>query len=293
MTVVASLLALEAMTRTKLFHASKDLSRFTTYPARARALCKAEGRRVAFVGNSATERGVDLKEFARLTGTVADEFVADATHVNSWIWMIQAEFWNQGISPDVIVLSFYGKGLDDGNSIELGRLAQFFTTRRDWGDLFRNDVTAFDDRVDFTVSAMWATYAMRDRIKERMLDLLPGYVPYVQLQNSVLRAHDRKVVAHAPTRTTLARLLERAREHGTHLLFVAFPELRDVEAPPREVPEEVRRMIADAGMDYLDLRGVPGLTEAHYADTIHLKPEGRALYTRYLAERAGPLLRRP
>jgi hypothetical protein len=289
LTVVAALAALEAFTRTRLFHASKDLSRFATYAGRARALCAAPGRRVAFIGNSATERGIDTAEFAALTGTTADAFVADASQVATWSWMLEAEFWSQRLSPDVVVLNFYEPGLDDARRLELGRLAQFFTSRRDWPDLFRDDVTAFDDRVDFAVASLWATYAVRDRIKERALDLVPGYARYLKLQNDVLLRHDRGSAdaAPAPTRRALARLLERARAHGTHLLFVFYPLRRYVgEATPAPGPEEAVRMIDAAGMDYLDLRKVPGLEERHYEDLIHLGPAGRAIYTRYLAEKA-------
>ncbi len=274
---------LEAFTRRKLYRASKDLARFTTYPARARALSEAPGKRLAFLGNSLTERGVDAQLAAKELGVTADMFVADASHINTWIWMMQREFWSRDLSVDLLVVHFYENGLEDGKRLEVGRLAQFFTTRDDWGELFANDVKTLDGRAEFVVSTVWATYAVRDRIKERVLDLIPGYQDWLEASNQITFDHDRALAAahelkRVPTRHALERFLARAQAHHTKVLFVAFPTMN-----PYDVPDETIRTIRDAGMLYLDLRSVPELDRAaHYADDIHLNEAGRAIYTRRL-----------
>lgn len=288
--------ALEGVTRVGLFRASKDLRRFATYPARARALGRAPGKRIAFIGNSLTERGIDLELFARelspAVGPVSDEmFVADGSHINTWYWIVERELWKQAIKPDLLILNFYENGLEDGKRLEIGRLAQFFTTAADWPALFRYDVTTLESRVDFLLSSFWATFAVRDRIKERVLDFIPGYQPYTEQANALnfeneKHAKSAPVAAPPVTREALRRFVARAREHGVTVLFVAFPSLKHDPAAelPYDVPDETRQIIAGAGMLYLDLRKLPELDpKTHYADDIHLNEAGRAIYTRRLA----------
>ncbi|HMJ11793.1 MAG TPA: hypothetical protein VK524_10295 [Polyangiaceae bacterium] len=285
--LVAALLALEILTRWKLFSASKDLSRFGTYPERARTLAAAKGKRVAFIGNSLTERGIDAERFGRATGVASDVFVADGSHVNTWYWIIEREFWKQGLKPDWIVMNFYETGLEDGKRIELGRLAQFFVDPQDWLELFRNDVTDLEPRVELVLSSFWATYAVRDRLKERALSVIPGYKPYIERVNDIDFRHETKQMRHANVRATrhaLIRLCKRATEKGTPLLFVAFPSIGD-RVPAYDVPHETTQVIQSNGHRYLDLRVVPELKPEHYADNVHLTPEGQAIYTKYLAER--------
>src|SRR4051794_13721521 len=92
--ILVALLALEAVTRIKLVPASKDLSRFRTYQARARTLAAAPSPRIALVGNSTTDRGVLLdvlkSEWTKRVGTTlnVDMFVADGSSVNTWYWVV-------------------------------------------------------------------------------------------------------------------------------------------------------------------------------------------------------------
>src|SRR5687767_11114067 len=101
--LLLSMGVLEVVTRVKLVPASKDLSRFRTYSARARALAQAPAPRVALVGNSTTERGVLLdvltSEWSQRLGAAVhlDMFVADGSAVNTWYWVVEHDFWKQHI----------------------------------------------------------------------------------------------------------------------------------------------------------------------------------------------------
>jgi hypothetical protein len=274
---------LEIVTRIVLVPASIDLSRLVHYPSQAQRLCDRPGACVAFVGNSATERGVDPELFRRLLGVKAGLFVADASHINTWIWMINRQFWKQDVSPGLIVINFFGDSLGDEQPLAIGRLAFFLTDHRDWGELFREDITSLEQRTDFLLSTVSATYALRERIKERTLTLLPGYKAYAAMQNRVnfqVIERPQKPATHE----TLQRLLAKARARGTRLVFVAFPTLGRSAAASYDVADGARRLIADAGMIFLDMRGLRRLEPRHYADNVHLTEEGRALYTRHLAE---------
>lgn len=285
--LIAALLALEVVTRWKLFDASKDLSRFGTYPERARSLASVPGKRVAFVGNSLTERGVDAEQLRSIVDVASDSFVADGSHVNTWYWMIERHFWKPGLKPDLLVMNFYETGLEDGKSIELGRLAQFFVGPDDWMQVFKNDVTELEPRVELVLSSFWATYAVRDRLKDRTLGVIPGYKGYTERMNEINFQHETKQMRGphvSATRHALTRLCERAREKGTPLLFVAFPSLGE-RKPAYDVPRETITIIEKNGHRYLDLRVVSELRPEHYADDVHLTPEGRAIYTRILGEK--------
>ncbi|APR84970.1 Hypothetical protein A7982_10319 [Minicystis rosea] len=299
--LVLALLAggMEAVTRWVLFPASKDLRRFTTYPTRARTLAAANGVRLAFIGNSLTERGVDpalvrasLKDDFACDAS-ADMFVADGSHINTWRWMVEEELWKPNLTPDLLIITFYEDGLEDGKRLEIGRLAQFFTDAGDWGELFRHDLTTLEQRADLVVSSAWATFAARERIKERVFTLLPGYTAYAQRENeSTLRARSPHV-ADGTARDALSRFLGRARANGSEVLFVAFPSRpRDPKAEvPYDVPVEMRQMIADAGMSYLDLRRMPELTPDCYDDDIHLNEAGRRIYSARFARELVPFIR--
>jgi hypothetical protein len=278
--VVLCLTSLEAFTRTVLVRESKDLSRFSTYPARARELMARPGPHVLFLGNSATERGVDSRLAEQELGVPAELFSADSSHINTWIWMMDAEFWKAGRSPELVVIDYFGKSLEDGRHLELGRLAQFFTDRDDWSELFEAELPTLDRRVELVVSSIWATFAFRDRIRDRIFKLIPGYEHYATVENAENNAMDKS--EHGATApgswSTLQRFLVLARDHHTRVVFVAFPTRSDY-----ELEQPSLDAIRAAGMTHLDLRHVPELDPAkHYDDGIHLNAEGRRIYTLHL-----------
>lgn len=286
--VVAVLLALEVVTRTKLFAMSKDFRHFQGFAEAATRL----DRGVALVGNSATRLGVDPAVVASRLGDAkgeavdADVFTADASRINTWHYILESTFWRPGNKPRLVVLTYYEDDLADGNRIEIGRVAQFFTTPRDWPELFRVDLPTFGERTEFVVSSAWATYAARARIRERTLRLIPGYERYAAAQNDVVFKHERPRAAARPelTHVALHRLLRRAAEEGTRLCFVAYPTLEAAEGNAYPIDTAGRAAIEAAGMKFIDLRHVDGLGPELYDDDVHLNEAGRALYSQVLAD---------
>ncbi len=294
---------LEVVSRTVLVEASKDFRRFRTYPAAAQALEAEEGARVALVGNSATDRGVDPDALARGLGAAlarpahAFKFVADASRINTWQFILKRNFWDPAHRADLFVVTFYEDDLEDGNRVEIGRLAQFFTTRADWPSVFDIDLPELGDQLEFALSSVSTAYAVRARVKERVLGVLPGQRDFATHVNAVNMAHTLKEAraraAAAPARRSyraLDRLLADARQNGTRLLFVAYPTPLTEGASPYVVSPEVLRRIREAGMEYLDMRGQAPLLPAHYEDDVHLTPAGAAIYTEALAGKLAPFL---
>ena len=296
--LLALFIALEVITRTVLFPMSLDFGRFASYGERADALQSQAGLRVAFIGNSATEAGVDvdvLKDILSTNGILVpgvELFLADGSGINTWSSMMNQYFWKRGNAPDLVIITFFGASLDDGREFEVGRLAQFFTDLEDWPELFQSNLVTTSQRAEWILASVWATYAARDRIKDRVLSL---FVPYYKEYATAL--HDegnRDALGKGAPRTSVMKshrllqsVLQRARKLGSHLLFVAFP-MRDT---PYTVHPDALRLIRDFGADYLDMRALIDLKPALYRDTYHLTATGKSIYTKRFAEALAPILR--
>jgi hypothetical protein len=297
--LLAVFVALEIVTRTLLVPRSRDLVRFAAYPERAEALVDQPGLRLAFLGNSATQRGLAPAQFvADLPDSVrrpvnVELFLADGSEINTWHYIAKEAFWRRDRRPDWMVVTFFGPFLEDSNPFEIGRLAQYFTRLEDWPELFALDLPTTGDRAEFLLSTTWATYAARDRIKNRVLGaFVPDYPTLAEELNAGQFRRQQK--AEPPPRTcrALARFLAAAQEHRTRVCFVAFPTRRIGSEAPEPLNPEVVQLIRGAGMAFLDLREVPGLSAEHYKDDVHLTPAGAAIYTRHFAEAMAPILAR-
>ena len=292
--VLGTLIALEIVTRTLLVPASGDLARFVRYPADARALIAAPGARIALVGNSTTQAGIDPPLLGELLGArwhapvSVRMFAADGAGIDVLYWMVEQEFSRQNLAPDLLVVTFYGNTLEDGERIEVGRLAQFFTTRADWGELCRFDLRSLAERADLVLSSVWMTFAVRDRIKERVLDLIPGYKETMSDVNAANFKHDQ-LLDYPPkpvitTHAALRRFVARQHERGLDVLFVAYPSKPPAGAEVAyEISDDARRVIAEGGMRLVDLRRI-GLHASDYRDNIHVNAAGQAIFTRRLSD---------
>lgn len=297
--------ALEVFTRTRLFGSSKDFRRFAGYDERARKLEEGAGVRFALVGNSSTDRGVDpaaLHEALAANGLSATEdlFVADRSRINTWHFMLGKYFFRPGVRPDWVVVTFYENDLEDGNQIEIGRLAQFFTSVRDWPSVFDVDLPDLSQRADFVISSGWATFAAKERIRERVLKgLVPNFEDYALHANGAIYGYERRRAALAAgalrrpgTYRALQRLLQTASESGVRLIFVAYPTRPVPGRLQYEVPEATLAVLRQAKVPFIDLRRVEGLESAEwYEDDVHLNPQGRVPYSKALARELARVVR--
>jgi hypothetical protein len=287
--LVAVLLLLELFTRAVLLPQSRDYVRFDAYPGQAAELSAYSGLRLAFLGNSATQRGIEPDLFVQSLANPGREpvhvgfFLADASEIHTWYFLAKHLFWNEGRKPDWTIVTFFG-GLDDAQNIDIGRLAYAFTTPGDWPEVFDADLTRFSGRSEYLLSSYWATYATRDRFRSRVLRLVPGYAEYLEQANALQYRQMKKGPAAPKSYRALERFLEQAKAHGTKLCFVAFPMIDARGRCSYNIDSEARARIRDSGMALLDLREVPGLSAKHYEDDIHLLPAGAEIYTRHFAK---------
>jgi hypothetical protein len=294
-----ALLGVEVVTRVGLYGLSKDLRAFAAYPGRAAALATRSGVRVAVVGNSVAHEGVDATIFSdtlaalRNVSVRAEAFTADQSYVNEWHYMVKRLFWRPGRPVDLLVIPFWRDNLYDGNPIETGRLAQFFTTLEDWPEVLGTDLRTTAARAGFVASGISASFAARDRMQQYVfLRMLPRYREFARLENAVSVRQQELAGAGrrrgTPSLQTLQRFVRSARAHGTQVCFVAVPTLH----PEWDDPYPRVRWLAElSGMAYVDLRGMPGVDAGSFVDRVHMNAAGRAALSRRLAHAVAPLVR--
>jgi hypothetical protein len=294
--IAAALLLMEVITRAGLMPGTADFDRYRAFPGDARKLASAPAPRVAFIGNSVTDRVVtpifadEWRESVGVQPTVG-KFIAYYSNLSTWSRMYAQYFWKQGIAPDLVVITvFEGNTFRDSAPLDVGNLALFFTGPEDRTSLFANEVTTLAQRADYLLSSISHAFAARDRISVRVLNMIPGYRPFATENNALnfeyarRQADPRREAAAEPKFHGLAALLDHAREAGATIAFVAFP-MRPESDGRRSyiIAPTARDMIHDAGMLFLDMRDSPWLTADMYSDNVHLNARGQPIYTRMLA----------
>lgn len=294
--VALLLLGLEAATRLVLFPQSKDYVRFAGYDAQASRLHEARALRIAVVGNSAAEEGIDEALLERSLTTSLGRpvevgmFLADGSEIVTWHAMANRYFWSRDAAPDVVVVNWF-ESLADRPAFEYVRIGNFFASPGEWGYYLRDQLHTLPERMEFLLSSVWATYGARDRFRDRVLEMLvPDYeglleathespVPAGAAEGQAEGGDGAGAGVDAARYTALTRLVGAAQAHGASVLLVAFP-LRTQRYP---IEPAVLEMQARGELHVVDLRATAGLSPASYRDGIHLLAPGRLTYTRALA----------
>jgi hypothetical protein len=273
---------------------SKDLYRFNGYPAAAEKLLARPGLKVALVGNSATQAAVDVPVLERrLTRALrrevdADMFVADASCVETWLFMMNHYFYAASRRPDAYVVLYFGDNLKDGARTEVGRLAFYFTSRADWKEVFDLVLHSWSDRSEFVISSKVAVVAARNRIRDRLISwIVPGYKDFTYAENQINYDHESAGRPKAKgAYRALQRFLTRAREHDARLIFVAFPTRAGYDLEPDEL-----RILGAAGVPVVDLHSVTGIKPDDYEDWVHMKESAAPAFTSRMADALTTTLR--
>lgn len=301
--VLAGLALVEWGTRAAWLPGSTDMSDYRSFARRAETLVTAPAPRIAFIGDSVTDR-VQLElmqqEWQIATGDAlaTDKFIAYDSNLTTWYWIADQFFWERELRPDLIVVTYYHEvGLADSEPEDVSNLAQFFTDSGDRPELFANDVTTIRHRAEYLLSSMSLAFAMRDRIRDRTLNLFYRYRPFARSINEVNFQLEKERSAGPSNKPqtfhALRRLVARARQEGVEVCFVAFrPRPEPAEPVEYEIHPEALQVIADAGMLHLDLRKMDDLGPDKYEDSVHLNEVGRPIYSRRLAREIAEAWRR-
>lgn len=285
--VLLALLAGEVLMRVYEPALSLDVQHIRQIPEISREMAEGEGTRVLFISNSMLRYGIDPTIFEkemesqRLGPLRVGRVFPDATALPDWYYAFKHYFVETNRLPDVLIVCFAAKDLEDDHPLEPARLAHHYTATRDIPELFSQDLHDFEGRAEFLLSDLSSSYANRTRVRTRVLDnLIPYYRESVQDMNRTLRAAKKSepAAAAAPTYERLERLMTLAHKHNVRVIFVAMPLREEYALDP-----QIQRTVEAAGMSFFDFRSVDGIDRVSFVDEMHLTTGGAAVYSHFLA----------
>ena len=287
--VVTGLLAVEGALRLSEDRLSGDVAQIDAAPAQVRHAAGDSGLGVLMVGNSLLAEGVDR---ARLEGILTTELgtvvsvgrvTSDGTTPLEWHYLTRKLVFDTGTSPQVLVLAF-GPGhlWDRPGRTQVLRLAAEHVAAEDVGMLFREELTDIESRSEFLTARVWRTYALRDRIQLRLLDLI---LPYFRTEREeLLRRPDLVSGTHHDLShlRDLRELLEDAAGAGMQVILLPMPapHLWPVEGP-------VETLARTLSVPILDVRDKVSLEPERFPDGEHLDALGREAFTEALGPQLG------
>jgi hypothetical protein len=285
--VVLVLLAGELVVRVCEKSLSLDVTHIRQIPEISREMVESQGTRVLFISNSMLRYGVDPMVFAsemearRLGPLSVGRVYPDATALPDWYYAFKHYFVDTNRTPDVLIVCFAAKDLQDDLPPVPARLAHNYTSASDIPELFSQDLRDFDNRADFLLADLSSSYANRMRVRTRVLDdLIPNYRESAQVMNRTQKSMKKSAgdAAAAPTYQRLERLISLARRHNVRVIFVAMP-LREAYA----LDPQIQRIVEADGMSFFDFRSVDGINQVSFIDEMHLTTGGAKVYSQFLA----------
>jgi hypothetical protein len=290
--VLLVLLAGEFFVRAFERSLSLDVTHIRHIPEISRKMTEGRGTRVLFISNSMIRYGVDPGIFeremeARRLGPLSvGRVFPDATALPDWYYAFKHYFVDTNRLPDVLIVCFAAKDLQDDVPPVPARLAHNYTSASDIPELFSHDLPDFDHRADFLLADVSSAYANRMRVRTRVLDdLIPNYRESAQVMNRTQKAMKKNAgvdeAAHssaAPSYQRLQRLMSLARSHNVRVIFVAMPLREEYALDP-----QIQRIVEADGMSFFDFRAVDGINQVSFVDEMHLTPGGASVYSEFLA----------
>ncbi|HEX8145215.1 MAG TPA: hypothetical protein VF553_21795 [Pyrinomonadaceae bacterium] len=291
--VLLVLLAGELVVRVCEQRLSLDVTHIRQIPEISRKMAESQGTRVLFISNSMLRYGVDPAIFeremeARRLGPLSvGRVFPDATALPDWYYAFKHYFVDANRLPDVLIVCFAAKDLQDDLPPVPARLAHNYTSASDIPELFSHDLLDFDHRADFMLADLSSAYANRARVRTRVLDdLIPSYRESAQIINRSQKSPKKGAgegggdasASSAPTYQRLGRLISLARRHHVRVIFVAMPLREEYALDP-----QVQRIVEAEGMSFFDFRSVDGINQVSFVDEMHLTSGGAATYSQFLA----------
>lgn len=269
---------------------SLDVTHIRQIPEISRKMTEGRGTKVLFISNSMLRYGVDPGIFeremeARRLGPLSvGRVFPDATALPDWYYAFKHYFVDTNRLPDVLIVCFAAKDLQDDLPPVPARLAHNYTSASDIPELFSHDLLDFDNRADFMLADLSSAYANRMRVRTRVLDdLIPNYRESAQVMNRTQKAMKKsagedKDASSAPRYQRLQRLIGLARSHHVRVIFVAMPLREEYALDP-----QIQRTVEAEGMSFFDFRAVDGIDQVSFVDEMHLTPGGASVYSEFLA----------
>ena len=294
--VAAAALMCEAGLRAGRSGLSLDVQHIERIPSILASLhARPAGRRVLFLGNSLTRRGVDLalirqprSERSEPAGVFADTISPDDSTISDWYYLFR-KYVSGGNAPDYVAIGFVSGQLEDSAPMHPDRIAAYFGGWEAASEVFTQDVKDFGGRMDYALASTSELFSEKERLRIRLLAwLTPDYPAAAQrLNRATVKREKAGLAPSAATYRRLQRLLALCRTRRVQPVLVAMPLPKTYALDPA-----VSRMASQAGADFVDLRHVDGLVAEDFLDGFHLAPSGASKYSRLLLEAIQPILAR-
>jgi hypothetical protein len=284
--VVATLLLCEIGMRAFEQSISIDVQHLRSIPGIAERLSEGEGKRVLILGSSIVREAVDLDAIqaavpdSGIEHLTVEKVHPDASRIAEWTHLVRHHFIDTGRSPDVIVVGFADTQLDDNNPVPWDRIAAFYSSGSDLRRILFDDIDDFGTRVQFVLAHYLRSFAHRDRVGKRILDLVvPHYRQSIRRVNEALNEVRQKTAEADEHRySRLERLADLASENGIMLVFLAMP-LRD----EWEFRPELSRRMEQMSARVIDGRHIPGIGLQSFRDRLHMNTSGSQRLSGWLA----------
>ncbi len=288
--VVGALAVMEGGLRYFEARLSGDVAQIEDAPRQVRYAERDSGPGVLMLGNSLLAEGVDRGALERALeadlgrGVSVAKVTPDGTTPLEWRYLFRKLVVRTGEKPSVLVLAF-GPGhlWDRPGASQVLRLAAHHVASADVGMLFREELTDIESRAEFVTARVWRSYALKDRIQLRLLDLI---LPHFRTERARLlrRSGSESEARHdLDDLRDLKGLLEDAAGAGIPVVLLPMPapQLWPVEGP-------VETLARDLSVPILDIREEVSLEPERFPDGEHLDSLGKAAFT----EALGPALAR-
>jgi len=260
---------------------SLDLTHINAIPSIVEDLDRQPAPHIVFLGNSLTRVSVQTKVITEVWPAAPSmtRIHPDATTLLDWHYIYQRYLGKAQHHPNLIVVSFVGSQLDDNQALHIDRLGAHFAGFQFAREAFEHDVRETGDRVEFLLAGAFCTMANRERVKDRVLASIPGYMELAKAVNRSIRAKTDKPVIQSGARsyTRLLRFLAAARARGDKVLFVAIPLPTSY-----RIAEELRAAIREGGANLIDMQSVEPLTGSDFPDGYHMSDEAAPRFSRSL-----------
>jgi hypothetical protein len=265
---------------------SLDILHLKAIPGIAKSLSSSEAVNILFLGNSLTREGIDgdimkRKLIAKDRSTVNIGLVyPDDTSILEWFYILKYQFILKKSHPDYIIINFGNYQLAD-RYLDFEKIQRIssYVQKDDLLSVMTEEKLNIGQSFDLFLAKFWRTFANRQRIQNRILNILPHY------RYTAGRINDM-FVNHASTGSEktnsgfnyLEKFIEMAKNNDIHIIFAAMP------LPSKyNIDAEVLDLIKMNGMTFIDARNIPGITEKQYSDGYHLNREGAIIYSDFLS----------
>lgn len=268
---------------------SGDFMHLKKIPQMAEALERSKGPKILFLGNSTINNGIEIAvlrdEFERqgFACPLIAKINPDATDLWDWYFLYKNYFLNHTISKSILAVGFGRDWLDDQRPANPSRLAKGFARLTDLQELIAFDLTELSSIKEFLFASVFSLYCNRVNIRNRMMATFVPRFKEVTVARHGFGTQNETKVSHRNSRVAsymrLTKFIRMVKANGSLPVFIAMPT--------REkylLSDELVMVAENYGAIILDMRNINQLSDAHFIDSVHLKPEGAAILSRELVK---------